>query len=288
MMMEEVFEKLRSLQDVLSRRIAAEKELEEIPRGLATQEELLNRLKKTFSDRSAEFEDASARIRDLKTKLFEAESSREHAEKQMDGISTQREYEALDKEIRDASEKEQTVRKDLQREERNVQEVEDSVKRDEQMIKQIEEDVAEKRAFIESKSAEKRKELSKLAGEEGVIIPGLDTEVVFKFERIIRSKQGLGIVPVKSGVCSGCHMILPAQFVNEVREGNRIIFCPYCSRILFYQETAEDENNYFMDIESGGLADLDDFEEEEEEGEYDEEEEESSDKESIGQGFEEE
>jgi predicted nucleic acid-binding Zn-ribbon protein len=288
MMMEEVFEKLRSLQDVLSRRIGAEKELEEIPRGLATQEELLSRLKKTFTDRSSEFEEASARIRDLKTKLFEAESSREHAEKQMDGISTQREYEALDKEIRDASEKEQQVRKDLQREERNVQEVEETVKRDEQMIKQIEEDVAEKRAFIESKSAEKRKELSKLATEEGSIVPGLDSEVVFKFERIIRSKQGLGIVPVKSGCCSGCHMILPAQFVNEVREGNRIIFCPYCSRILFFQETTEDEDNFFMDIESGGLADLDDFEEEEEEGEYEEEEEEGSEKESIGSGFEEE
>lgn len=288
MMMEEVFEKLRSLQDVLSRRISAEKELEEIPRGLATQEELLNRLKKTFNDRSSELEEVNGRIRDLKTKLFEAESSREHAEKQMDGISTQREYEALDKEIRDASDKEQQVRKDLQREERSVQELDESVKRDEQMIKQIEEDVAEKRAFIEEKSAEKRKELTKMESEESAIVPGLDSEVVFKFERIIRSKQGLGIVPVKSGVCTGCHMILPAQFVNEVREGNRIIFCPYCSRILFFQEAEEGEDAFFMDIESGGLADLDDFSDEEEEGEYEEEDDEGSEKESIGGGFEEE
>jgi predicted nucleic acid-binding Zn-ribbon protein len=281
-MMEEVFQKLRALQDVLSRKILTEKELEEIPHGLATQEELLNRLKKTFNDRSTEFQDASARIRDLKQKLFEAETSREHAEKQMDGISTQREYEALDKEIRDASEKEQQVRKDLQREERNIQELEEAVTRDEQMIKQIEADVSEKRAFIESKSNEKRSELKKLSAEEDGIIPGLDSETVFKFERIIRSKQGLGIVPVKNGVCSGCHMILPAQFVNEVREGNRIIFCPYCSRILFYQETEEGEESYLVDIESGGLADLDDFEDEEEDGDFDEGDEEEPEKESMG------
>ncbi len=281
-MMEEVFQKLRSLQDVLSRKIETEHELEEIPRGLATQEELLSRLNKTYQERHAEFEASTTRIRDLKTRLFEAETSREHAEKQMDGISTQREYEALDKEIRDASEKEQTVRKDLQREEKNIQELEETVRRDEQMIKQIESDVAEKRAFIESKSSEKRKDLEKLAKEEEGIIPGLDSETIFKFERIIRSKQGLGIVPVRSGVCSGCHMILPAQFVNEVREGNRIIFCPYCSRILFYQETEDGDESYLVDIESGGLADLDDFDDEEEDGDYEEGEEEESEKDSMG------
>ena len=31
-------------------------------------------------------------------------------------------------------------------------------------------------------------------------------------------------------------MILPAQFANTVREGENINFCPYCSRILFYED----------------------------------------------------
>jgi uncharacterized protein len=286
MMMDEVLTKLRSLQSVLSRKIDIEKELQEIPRGLATQEELLSRLGKAFSEKTQEHDGGVARIRDLKTRLFEAESAREHAEKGMDGISTQREYEALDKEIRDAVEKEQQVRKDLGREEKTVQEVEESLKRDQEMIAQIESEVAEKREYIETKSAEKRSEMDGLSVEEKTIIPGLDTEIIFKFERIIRSKQGLGIVAVKNGVCSGCHMILPSQFVNEVREGSGITFCPYCSRILFFQESEEGEDVYVSDIESGGLADLDDFgEEDEDDGE--EEEESGGERESMG-GFEEE
>jgi uncharacterized Zn finger protein (UPF0148 family) len=36
-------------------------------------------------------------------------------------------------------------------------------------------------------------------------------------------------------------MILTVQFVNEVRKGEGIMFCPYCSRILFYQEESEGE-----------------------------------------------
>jgi hypothetical protein len=76
-------------------------------------------------------------------------------------------------------------------------------------------------------------------------------------------------------------MILPAQFVNEVRQGNKIIFCPYCSRVLQYQETEEAEGDIIADIESGSLADLDDFSEESDEDSYDEESE-DSEKDSMG------
>jgi hypothetical protein len=76
-------------------------------------------------------------------------------------------------------------------------------------------------------------------------------------------------------------MILPAQFVNEVRSGNRIIFCPYCSRILFHQETEEDSGDQiYADIESGSLADLEDYAEEGEEGDDDDDGFEGGDKDS--------
>jgi len=63
-------------------------------------------------------------------------------------------------------------------------------------------------------------------------------------------------------------MILPAQFVNEVRQSDKIVFCPYCSRVLFYQEGDESQADMIVDIESGSLADLDDFEEDSDD-EYD-------------------
>ena len=55
-------------------------------------------------------------------------------------------------------------------------------------------------------------------------------------------------------------MILPAQFANEVHEGEKILFCPYCSRILFYQEIAEGEEaeDFLSMDETGTLADFDD------------------------------
>jgi hypothetical protein len=65
-------------------------------------------------------------------------------------------------------------------------------------------------------------------------------------------------------------MILPMQFVNDVRRGDGVLFCPYCSRILFFEEESE---TTFAEVGSEGLADLfsDGAEEEAEDTEVDEE-----------------
>ncbi len=267
-MMHEVFEKLRSLQDVLSKKYEIEREITEIPKALTTKTELLNRLKKTYIERNTLLDESRERVKKLRQRLADAEHERELYEKQMDLIKTQREYEALDKEIKDATEKEQQLRKDILREEKEVEELQAGLAKEESMIKLQEEELRAEQEKTKSESDAKKKQLSTLKKEEDKIVPGLDEEILFKFERIIRSKAGIGIVAVRDAVCTGCHMILPAQFENEVRGGEQILFCPYCSRILFYSES-EEEGSAFREEDSGSLADL--FEEEEEEIEEDEE-----------------
>jgi hypothetical protein len=48
-------------------------------------------------------------------------------------------------------------------------------------------------------------------------------------------------------------MILPAQFVNDVRKGEEILFCPYCSKVVFY---VGDDESTFDEQDAEGLADL--------------------------------
>lgn len=266
-----VYDRLRALQDVLSRKFEVEREIQEIPKSLATKTELLSRLRKSLEDRGAAYEAVQVRLKEVELRLAEAEGIREQYERQMDAIKTQREYEALDKEIRDATEKEQGLRKELAKEQQAEEELRVALEKDQLMIQKQEEDVAEEQSKIKLKLKEKNAELKKLAGDERRITPGLDEEILFKFERIIRNKSGVGIVPLSKGVCNGCHMILPPQFVNTVRLGTEICFCPYCSRILFYE----------ADEEGGeGLETAVIEEEVEEETEEEEEQEEEPDQES--------
>jgi uncharacterized protein len=263
MTMDQVFTKLRSLQEILSQKFEIEREMEEIPKILATRTELLNRMKKSYLEKTQEYETKGRYIEELRNKAIEAERVREGFEQQMDMIQTQREYEALDKEIKDSGEKEQDLRRDLQREEQLIGEMKANLEKDESMISKQEEEVQKEQSRIKEAVAAKGKDLKALEKKEKTITPGLDEEILFKFERIIKSKAGLGIVPIEHGVCSGCHMILSVQFVNDVHEGEGIMFCPYCSRILFHEpedveeEGEVDEESSEQDVDSDTDSDSD-------------------------------
>jgi len=255
--MQGTFDKLQKLQEILSQKYEIEKEIEGIPKNLATKTELLNRLKKSYIEKNEVYESTKEKIKVLKHDMGEAERQREEFEKRMDVISTQREYEALEKEIKDATEKEQKLRRDIQREERALEDMLNNLQREEQMISQQEDELKVELEKINAEKLSKEDILKTLEKEEADVVPGMDEEILFKFERIIRNKSGLGIVPVNNGICTGCHMILPAQFVNEVRKGEEILFCPYCSRILFFQVATEGEGvEELVSADVGGLADL--------------------------------
>ena len=273
----EVFDKLRKLQEVLAEKYDLQTQIEEAPKKLSSQDELLARLKKEYIEKNAIYEEVRKKVGKLKCDWAEVDAAREKSEKAMDSITTHREYEALEKEIRDATEKEQTIRKDLQKEEKYLAELNDSLKNEETLIQRQEEEVSAAKASLQNEIDQCNEKLDELKKQEQELEPGIDQEIIFKFQRIIKSKHSKGIVAVKGNVCDGCHMILPAQFANDVRTGDKIVFCPYCSRILYYQEVEEGEEEYFQMDDTGSLADFaDEFDDE-----YDEDNEDYDDSDSV-------
>lgn len=284
----DIFEKLKKLQTILVKKYDLEKKIEEAPKQLGSQEELLARMKKEYIEKSTEYDSVKSEVLKLKLELEEAEKSRESGEKGMDNIQTHREYEALEKQIKDATEKENEVRREMQKQEKLLEDIKETLKINEDMISAQENDLSASKDSLNKELESYNKELNSLKRSEDKITPDLDQEILFKFQRIIQ-RNSEGIVAVKNGVCTGCHMILPAQFANTVREGENINFCPYCSRILFYEETSEEEVYDFSFDQAGSLADLADDdsdsegldEEEREERLYDDDEIESEEDEGL-------
>ena len=284
----DIFEKLKKLQTILVKKYDLEKKIEEAPKQLGSQEELLARMKKEYIEKSTEYDSVKSEVLKLKLELEEAEKSRESGEKGMDNIQTHREYEALEKQIKDATEKENEVRREMQKQEKLLEDIKETLKINEDMISAQENDLSASKDSLNKELESYNKELNSLKRSEDKITPDLDQEILFKFQRIIQ-RNSEGIVAVKNGVCTGCHMILPAQFADTVREGENINFCPYCSRILFYEETDEEEVYDFSFDQAGSLADLADDdpdsegldEEEREERLYDDDEIESEEEEGL-------
>ncbi len=73
--------------------------------------------------------------------------------------------------------------------------------------------------------------------------------VLSRYEFIRRRLKHPVIVPVKEGVCKGCHISIPPQAYNELQRGQQIVSCPNCQRLIYWAEhfkTAEEEVQEIM------------------------------------------
>jgi predicted nucleic acid-binding Zn-ribbon protein len=250
--MKEIYTTLSQLQVVLAKMFAIEDEIKEIPMALADKEAVLQKTKITYLELHEKSERVKEELKSLRTRLDEAGVKRETCEKMMETITQAREFETLQKEIEEAKNAEQTLRKGLIAKEKFYDELNTKLTIQEEIMAQQTEEVEEETKVKDSQIAEKQAELDKIVAEKDELAKDFDQNLLFKFERIIRNKGGIGIVPVHGIVCEGCHMTLPAQFVNDVRrstlnedssnEESDIHFCPYCSRVLFYEDSADDEH----------------------------------------------
>lgn len=53
------------------------------------------------------------------------------------------------------------------------------------------------------------------------------------YQRLMKTKDGLAIAPMRDGKCGGCHMKLIASTVMKVHSGREIAQCEDCGRILY-------------------------------------------------------
>ena len=157
--LEDVLQKLRTLQKVLFQRFSTDTEISELPRALSNKTEVLNRLKQTYVDRNDLYNRTREHINELRQRAIDAERERERYEGQMDAIRTQREYEALDKEINDANLREVEVRRELQREESRLDEMTVALEQEEQRIAKQDREVAEEQQRIDTEIAERQDDL---------------------------------------------------------------------------------------------------------------------------------
>ena len=197
-----------------------------------------NRAEEELKIKSAEYEKIKIEVVEIQ-KRFEV-------------ISGQRDYDALTKLNADAQASESAALVSKKAKETELNELKKLVE-----IKTAE--LEDKRAVVDEPAKEideKCQEITQQIAEidsriasikEGVI----DDELYYRFLNIAEKKGGDGFVPVHGQVCTGCNMVLPMQFVIDLRLkqfNGEIDPCPYCSRMIYYDKLSDDEEKrYFFD-----------------------------------------
>jgi len=80
-----------------------------------------------------------------------------------------------------------------------------------------------------------------LENERQPLLKDIEAEMLSRYTRIRASKKtGAAVVPLRGESCSGCHMRVTAQIINEIMAGNKLHACHHCGRLLYHADNFED------------------------------------------------
>jgi uncharacterized protein len=103
--------------------------------------------------------------------------------------------------------------------------------------KRREEQARRDEAVVRERLSRVEAELDQARGERSVRARELPPLVLGEYEKRLRARGGLAVVPVTvAAVCGGCRMTVRPQALQEVRAGAELITCENCGRYLYWQE----------------------------------------------------
>ena len=247
---------LKKLQVILQKKFVLEDKINSIPADLKAEEAQLRSAQEKYQNLSDFFDSLQSEQKSLAIKYDDAFNKRIEYEKQMEFINTQREFEALTKQLEEARISEQSFLKMRNSKTAELEKVKTDLEAEKAELDALEERVREEKGKVDSEISSINEEIATLDAVCDSIKAGVIPEDLYeKFSNIVKKKDGFGIVPVYGQVCTGCDLILPVQFVIDLElktEKGEIEYCPYCSRII-YKETLDDdvERSYtFEQLES--------------------------------------
>jgi predicted nucleic acid-binding Zn-ribbon protein len=72
------------------------------------------------------------------------------------------------------------------------------------------------------------------------VVSKIPQPYVLLYQKLLQSRKGVAISEVRGGSCTGCHMVLPPQFVSQLTRSPVVVHCPTCHRILARNLTASE------------------------------------------------
>ncbi|WP_367873901.1 zinc ribbon domain-containing protein [Luteolibacter sp. Populi] len=89
--------------------------------------------------------------------------------------------------------------------------------------------LAERRKRVEGEAADLRLERERLAA-------AVPEEQLPLYERLLKNKNGIAVVPAIGGKCSGCHIKLVTSTMVRVNSGLDGVQCESCGRLLYGED----------------------------------------------------
>ena len=228
------------IMDVLRKMQALDDEIRDIRVGRDALVGNMERLKKVLNHLDRELDDKRGKLAEAETwyrnKTNELEAERDKLNKgksKLSGVTRSKEYIAVNKELdiarKNIAQKEEEVANLM----KAIDEFRDAIAKESAKVSDLraqaehtERDNAERLGIMEARIAEVDVRRAKVTAH-------IDQAIVTRYARIAKAREGVAVVAVKDGGCSGCNMQLQPRFVENILRASSLSACPHCSRYLY-------------------------------------------------------
>ncbi len=228
----------------LDRKIASlENEIATLPKHIAEIERKLEaHTRRLEADRAALIENQRGRKK-LEGDIQVHDAKVSKLKDQMLGAKTNEQYKAFQNEIsyaegevRKAEDKILDFMEQSEPLEKNVTAAEGDLKQEKLQVEK-------EKAHAREQTAKDQTDLSSTQSERKAVAAELTPAFYAEYERIRKKTRNTPIADATDGRCSACQISLRPQFFQDLRRGDKIMFCESCGRILTYNPVIDVESD---------------------------------------------
>ena len=199
-----------------------DEELLAVRQKIEKEKEIIDELEKERRKKEKELEVEKEKIKKLEVRLYD--------------VKTNKEYQALLKEIEAAKETNDRTEEDVLVLMEKVEDLKKDYENSHVHLKEIERQSEGERAVIEKEMKSMDEVIARLTQERDNLLSVVSENLRNMYRILKEGRGGIAVTNVKNGVCLGCNMNIPPQLFIEVTKNKQLIQCPSCNRILFFRE----------------------------------------------------
>lgn len=239
--MKEKLRSLAALQKIDALIIKKTAVIQGIPLKISAVEQSLNETKAFQEKQKQKCANTEKKKKELERALEDFNEKLGKLKTRTAGVKNNKEYQALLKEIETAEKEKYTIEDSIL----SAMELLDASYKE---LSAADAKAAEAKANAEAfkkelaaEVAEAEKELDISRAQRSDIVKAIDEELYDLYFKVLESRGGLAVAEAKGERCLGCNMNVPPQLFVELKKTDKIIQCPQCNRILYWNE---DENSH--------------------------------------------
>ncbi|BCA53566.1 hypothetical protein W02_07060 [Nitrospira sp. KM1] len=225
-----------------------------IPERLHSLEAPLREAQQIFQDNTASMDAVVKERRALERDVEAQDAHNDKMRARLSEIKTNKEYQAHLFELQMANKKKSEIEDKVLSCMEKIEQLQQTVQNAKEKVSIVEKTFLGEKQVLDELDRKLSLELEALESEQRERAARVERTLLDRYRKLKNARKDQALAAILSGMCSGCRLQIPPQLVAEVKRSQDLHTCPYCHRLLYWEEESKPENKTVPNSPSeGGL-----------------------------------